>query len=382
MGRMNRIRKIDPDNFTITVDAGCIIQNIQNAAKEANRLFPLQLASEGSCQIGGTIATNAGGILTLRYGNMRDLVLGLEVVMPDGRIWNGLRALRKDNTGYDLKHLFIGAEGSLGIVTGAVLKLFPLPTDRETFFISLPVIDDLPKLYGLARSILGDVLSAFELIPHQAIQWAQEKNIPCVDPLPRAGTWLLLAEVTSTAASTTTQSLRMRAESFLEQALENKWIDDGTIAESEAQRADLWRMRETIVDVQRHVGMILKHDISVPIADIPRFITQGTALVLQKMPGIRPIFFGHAGDGNLHFNCVQPEAMTVHDFKAQMKAVERAVHDLVVEEYHGSISAEHGIGRFKRDELAMRKSAVEMDMMRAVKQALDPHNIMNPGSVL
>ena len=379
LGRMNKIRNLNPQDFTITVDAGCILQNIQEAAAAKNCLFPLKLASEGTCQIGGNIATNAGGILTLRYGNTRDLVLGLEVVLADGRIWNGLRHLRKDNTGYDLKQLFIGSEGSLGIITGAVLKLFPAPQARETFLLALKDLNAAPDLYTATRAALGDCLSAFELIPQCGLDLARRYNIPHVNPLAGAPEWMILGEVTTGIKD---QNLRGRVDTFLQSALESGAITDGTLAESEQQRSDLWRTREAIVEAQRYSGVVLKHDISVAIASIPAFIAEAGARLTQAMPGILPYCFGHLGDGNLHFNFIQPPEMPADTFRARMKELEKMVHNLLVDKYNGSFSAEHGIGQFKRDELASRKSPVEMEMMRTIKRALDPHNVMNPGCVV
>jgi FAD/FMN-containing dehydrogenase len=379
LGRMDKVREINARDFTMTVDAGCILRNLQEAAAEKNCLLPLKLASEGTCQIGGNIATNAGGILTIRYGNTRDLVLGLEVVLANGEIWNGLRHLRKDNTGYDLKQLFIGSEGSLGIITGAVLKLFPLPTHKETFFVALKDLSLSLELYTQARTALGDCLNAYELVPHSGIKMAKEYNVPCVDPLTVDAKWLILGEV---SAAVGTDSLRARVEGFLEQAFEKGLIVDGTIAESEAQRADLWRMREAIVAVQAYGGVVLKCDVSVPIAQMPAFIDEADALVTKMMPGILPHGFGHLGDGNIHLNYIQPKGMKAEEFRARMHDIEQAVHNMLIDKYNGSFSAEHGIGQFKRDELAVRKSKVEMDMMLAVKRVLDPDNLMNPGSVV
>lgn len=379
LGRMNKIRDINPENFTMTVDAGCVLQNLKEAAAAQNCLLPLRLASEGTCQIGGNIATNAGGILTIRYGNTRDLVLGLEVVLPNGDIWNGLRHLRKDNTGYDMKQLFIGAEGSLGIITGAVLKLFPLPTHRETFFVALKDLPVSSALYAAARNALGDCLSAFELIPHSGIRMAREFNVPCVDPLTGDAEWLILGEVTAGVGG---DMLRGRVEKFLEEAFSQDWITDGTIAESEQQRAELWRVREAIVAMESYGGVNAKYDVSVPVAQMPQFLLEAVEKIVAYMPGIRPNTFGHLGDGNIHLNFIQPRGMKAEEFKAHMPTMEKIVHDMLVDKYNGSFSAEHGIGQFKRKELAARKSPVEMKMMRAVKAVLDPDGIMNPGCVL
>lgn len=372
LSRLNKIHAVDVDNFTITVDAGCILANVQNAASEVNRFFPLSLGAEGSCQIGGNIASNAGGILTIGYGNTRDLVLGLEVVMPDGEIWNGLRGLRKDNTGYDLKHLFIGSEGTLGIITAAVLKLFPVTKTQTTFFVAVDNPSDALELLSRTRGELNGVITAFELIARPCIELAQQYGPQCVDPLSEKTAWTVLAEVNVATE---------QVEEFLGTMLEAGTIKDATIAMNEQQRQDLWFMREAIVEAQRNAGASIKHDISVAVSNIPAFVEEATALVHRLLPGVRPIIFGHMGDGNLHFNLTQPIDADKENYLAQWDHVNHAVHD-VIQKYNGSFSAEHGVGVFKAEELAARKSSVELRMMHAIKNSLDPHHIMNPGKVL
>lgn len=372
LSRLNEIRSVDTDNFTMTVDAGCILANVQNAAASRNRFFPLSLGAEGSCQIGGNIASNAGGILTIRYGNMRDLVLGLEVVLPNGDIWNGLRGLRKDNTGYDLKHLFIGSEGTLGIITAAVIKLFPVPQQQVTFFASLESPTDALELLSRTRSDLSEMITAFELIARPCIELAKTYGPPCIDPLEVKTDWTVLAEINASPE---------QVESFLGDMLENGTIKDATLATSEQQRRDLWQMREAIVEAQRNAGASIKHDISVTVSKIPSFVEEATELVTQMLPGARPIIFGHMGDGNLHFNLTQPIDANKEEYLSRWNEVTHAVHD-VVQKYNGSFSAEHGIGVFKADELAQRKSPVEIALMHKIKDCLDPDNLMNPGKVL
>jgi FAD/FMN-containing dehydrogenase len=373
LSRMNKIRSIDPENFTMTVEAGCVLAEVQKAATEAKRFFPLSIASEGSSQIGGNIAANAGGILTMRYGNTRDLVLGLEVVLPSGEIWNGLRSLRKDNTGYDLKHLFIGSEGTLGVITATVLKLMPMPGLRETFFAATDDLDKAVTLLADAKAAFGDNLAAFELIARRGVEFACTYNPQCSEPLATPAPWHILAE--------TTGAPRSAVEEFLGAAHEKKLILDATIAQSEAQRTMFWTLRESVSDAQRYVGASIKHDISVPIFKIPAFIREATKLVEGMIEGVRPVIFGHLGDGNLHFNLTQPDGEEPEAFLAQWDEVNHAVHDIVMK-YDGSFAAEHGVGVFKAEELAARKSPVEITLMKTVKRALDPNGIMNPGKVL
>lgn len=376
--RLNRIRDIDPLDYTATVEAGCILAAVQQAAEDADRLFPLSLGAEGSCTIGGVLSTNAGGIMTIRYGNMRELVLGIEAVLPDGRIWNGLRRLRKDNTGYDLKHLFIGGEGTLGVVTASVLKLFPRPRQIETVFIAVPDPAAAIALLARLRAATGDALSGFELIPRRGLDFALRHIAGTTDPLAEPHPWYVLAEAT---AGTEGRTLREAIEAALGAAMDAGLVLDATPAESETRRKALWFVREAIVEAQRFEGGSIKHDVSVPVSRIPDFLAQAVAAVERALPGIRPVPFGHVGDGNIHFNLTQPEGADAAAFLARWEEFNRIVHDVVLG-FGGSVSAEHGIGRFKRDEMARVKSPVELDLMRRVKRALDPEDLMNPGALL
>jgi FAD/FMN-containing dehydrogenase len=377
LGRMNRIRAIDPVNFTITVEAGCILAQLQQAAAEVDRLFPLSLGAEGSCQIGGNLSTNAGGIAVLRYGNTRELTLGLEVVLPDGRVWDGLRGLRKDNTGYDLKQLFIGAEGTLGIITAATVKLFPKPREVETAFLGLTRVEDVMDLFARARAATADQLTAFELIPRAALDLALIHIPGTVDPLTAPHPWYVLLEMSS---SQTDSGIRGLLERLLEGALTDDLIADGVIAESGAQTKELWRIREAIVEAQDYSGSI-KHDVSVPVSRVAEFILRATAAVTERLPGIRPMAFGHVGDGNIHFNLTQADGADTAAYLSRWQEFNDLVHG-IVRELGGSISAEHGVGRLKRDEITHYKSPVEIELMRTIKRALDPDNIMNPGKVV
>jgi D-lactate dehydrogenase (cytochrome) len=377
LGRMNRIRAIDPVNFTMTVEAGCILAHLQQAAAEADRLFPLSLGAEGSCQIGGNLSTNAGGIAVLRYGNTRELTLGLEVVLPDGRVWDGLRGLRKDNTGYDLKQLFIGGEGTLGIITAATVKLFPKPREVETAFLGLTRVEDVMVLFARARAATADQLTAFELIPRAALDLALAHVPGTGDPLAAPHPWYILLEMSS---SQTESGIRGLLERLLEGALDEGLLADGVIAESGAQAKELWRIREAIVEAQLYSGSI-KHDVSVPVSRVAEFIIRATAAVTERLPGIRPMAFGHVGDGNIHFNLTQPQAADTDAYLARWQEFNDIVHG-VVRELHGSISAEHGVGQLKCDEITHYKSPIEIELMRRIKRALDPDNIMNPGKVV
>lgn len=375
--RLNRIRALDPLNNTLTAEAGCILAQVQDAAAAQDRLFPLSLAAEGSCRIGGTLSTNAGGLNVLHYGNARDLVLGLEVVLPDGQIWHGLRGLRKDNTGYDLKHLFIGAEGTLGIVTAAVLKLFPRPRSVETALVALPSVAAGLEVLNRVRTASGDNTTACELMGAPSIAMAQRYGIDVDWPLAAIPPWSILLEVSSAGDF----DLRTPLETTLAQALSDGLVLDAVVARSEAQRTALWRLRESIPAAQKGAGGSIKHDVSVPVSRIPVFLDRATAAVERAIPGVRVVAFGHVGDGNIHFNLSQPEAMDKSAFLALWEETNRLVHD-IVQELDGSISAEHGIGCLKIDELARTKDPVELAMMRAIKTALDPRNLMNPGKIL
>ncbi len=378
LGRLNRVRAIDPDGFTMTLEAGCVLAAAQQAAADADRLFPLSLSSEGSAQIGGVLSTNAGGNAVLRYGNARDLVLGLEVVLADGRIWNGLRGLRKDNTGYDLKQLFVGSEGTLGIITAAVLKLFPAPRQQETALVAVPSVADAVRLLALAKEASGDRVNSFELIPRLGMEFVVRHMPGNRDPLSAPSPWYVLIDLT-TAASGTDLADAMQA--LLESALERNLVADAVVAQSKAQRDDLWRLRESLSESQKYEGGSIKHDVSVPIGRISAFIERATAAVEALIPGIRPVPFGHLGDGNIHFNLNQPIDMSRQVFLDRWEEVNVVVHDIVAA-LDGSVSAEHGVGQLKVDEIARYKSPVEMGLMHRIKRAMDPMNTLNPGKVV
>lgn len=378
LSKMNKIRDIDPLNHTITVDAGVILAEIQNAADESDRLFPLSLGAEGSCQIGGNLSTNAGGTGVLRYGTTRELVLGLEFVLPDGCIWDGMTALRKDNTGYDLKHLFMGAEGTLGIITGAVLKLFPKPKDIQTALVAIRNTEAAIDLLAKARQQSDDRLTAFEWMARQGLDFVF-KNIPDTrDPFQENYREYILIELTS---GYTDSGLRDTLETILGNAIEAGLVLDAVLAESRGQAQDFWRLRETIPEGQMIEGATIKHDISVPVSSVPKFLKNAEAAINQLVPGIRICAFGHLGDGNIHYNLTTPETLSRRGFFDKLENINRTIHDEAVA-LGGSISAEHGIGMSKRLELVHYKSANALDIMRGIKQALDPQGIMNPGKVL
>ncbi len=379
MGRLNRIRNVDALNNTMTVEAGCVLANIQQAAADVDRLFPLSLGAEGSCQIGGNLSTNAGGVNVLRYGNTRDLVLGIEAVLPDGRIWNGLRSLRKDNTGYDLKHLFMGAEGTLGIITAAVLKLFPRPSATATAWLAVPSPDAALELFSLLRGAFGDRISAFELISRACLDLVM-KHIPGVrDPLSTPHQWYVLTELGDSSPGNT---LRDALESALEQSLEKQLVIDATLAENHGQSQALWRIRESIPEAARNEsGMLYRHDIAVAVGAIPAFIRDGQAALEKHFKGTNIICFGHLGDGNLHYNTYVEGRMRNDPVACNANDVTTVIYD-IVKQYKGSFSAEHGIGMAKVEELVRYKDPIEIDLMRTVKRALDPLGIMNPGKVL
>ncbi len=376
--RMNRVVALDPENNTLTVEAGVTLAAAQAAADDAGRLFPLSLASEGSCQIGGNLSTNAGGTGVLRYGNARDLVLGLEVVLADGRVWDGLRGLRKDNTGYDLKQIFLGAEGTLGIITGAVLKLFAKPRAVETAFVAVPGVGAAVSLLRLAEDATGGLVTGFELMPRIGLEFVIRHLAGASDPLAAPSPWYVLLELSSGGDG---DRLAQALEALLATAMDKGLVGDAAIARSEAQRAGFWRLRESMSDVQRLEGGSIKHDVSVPVSAVADFIDSATKAVEARLPGIRPVPFGHVGDGNIHFNLSQPATMDKADFVALWDEMNAIVHGLV-RELGGSISAEHGVGRMKRDEIAATKSPVEIELMRTLKKALDPKNILNPGKVV
>jgi FAD/FMN-containing dehydrogenase len=378
LSRMRQIRHVDAANNAITVDAGVPLAMVHAAAEQVERLFPLSLASEGSCEVGGVISTNAGGVQVLRYGNTRELVLGLEVVLPSGEIWNGLRALRKDNTGYDLKQLFIGAEGTLGIVTAATLKLFARPRSAVTAWLA--VVDPAAAVGLLARlrSVAGDRVTAFELISRPSLELVLQHISGARDPLEGAHPWYVLVELSDTRADADLASL---LEAELELAMDDGAVLDGVIAASATQAAALWRLRENISEAQKREGVSIKHDISVPVSAIPEFIDGAAAALQACYPGIRIIAFGHVGDGNLHYNLSRPSRDENASFIARTEEVGRIVHDLV-HALNGSISAEHGIGQLKRVLLPQYKSALELDLMRGIKALFDPRGLMNPGKVL
>jgi len=378
LSRMNRVRELDALNYTITVEAGCILQHLQQVAADADRLFPLSLGAEGSCQIGGNLSTNAGGINTLRFGNARDLVLGLEVVLPDGQVWNGLRRLRKDNTGYDLKHLFIGAEGTLGIVTAASLKLFPKPREEVSAFAAVRSVGEVVELLSRLRTATGDQVGAFEYIARFGIHLAVKHIHGVRDPFPTAYEHYALMRA---SAGRENSGLREIVEETLAQAMEDGLVLDATIAASEQQARDFWRVREAVVEGQIPEGGSIKHDIAIPVSRVADFIARAEVAVQKTIPGARPCAFGHVGDGNIHYNVTQPEGMEKAAYIARWEELNDVVHHIVAS-MDGSISAEHGIGRLKREELTHYKSSVEIDLMRRMKAALDPKGIMNPGKVL
>ena len=373
--RLARVRVVDQMANTMTVDAGCILTDVQAAADAVERLFPLSLSSEGSATIGGLISTNAGGTGVLAYGNMRELLLGLEAVLPSGEIWNGLGALRKDNTGYDLKQLFIGAEGTLGVVTGAVLKLFPKPAEVETATAAVESVDKAIALLNFARAQSASV-TAFELMPRTGIEFVV-KHMPATrDPFASAYPWYVLIDV-----SLFSDAQVGAAQTLLADAASAGLIVDGVVAQSLAQREAFWRLRDSLSESQKPEGGSIKHDIAVPISAIPRFIAEASRAVVAAVPGARPVPFGHLGDGNIHFNISQPVGADKATFLASTDEVNRIVHD-IVHAFGGSISAEHGVGQAKVDEITRYKSTVALETMRAVKRALDPKGIMNPGKVV
>jgi FAD/FMN-containing dehydrogenase len=376
--RLNRVRAIDRANLTLTADAGCVLQALQQAASDAGLLLPLSLAAEGSCTIGGNLATNAGGTQVLRFGNARELCLGLEVVTAEGQVWDGLSGLRKDNTGYDLRDLFIGSEGTLGIITAATLKLQPRPAATGTALAATGSLEQCVALLSLAQQRLGAGLTGFEVMNRFALDLVAQHFPALPRPLPRA-TWTVLLEQSDSDGEA---QARMRFEALLQAALETGTIDDAVVAESLTQSHSLWHLRESIPLAQSEEGPNIKHDIALPVSAIPAFVARTDASLALAFPGIRLVNFGHLGDGNLHYNVQAPQGLPAQQF---MDRHEHEVNTLVYDAVcavGGSISAEHGVGALKREELARRKSPVALQMMRAIKQALDPHGRLNPGRVL
>jgi len=375
--RLDDIREIDTDSNTMTVGAGIVLQKAQDAAHAAGRLFPLSLGSEGSCTIGGNLSSNAGGTGALAYGIARELMVGVEVVLADGRVMNLLRKLKKDNTGYDLRHLFVGAEGTLGIITAAVIKLFPQPRAVETAFLGLPSAEAAVTLLNLAQSRIGGTVTGFELMIRGIIEFALLHGHNVRDPLADAHPWYVLMEVSSQQES----GLRDNLEEFLAEAIEQGLVTDATIAVSLDQAKAFWHMRHTLTEVQKPEGGSIKHDVSVPVAAVPQFLAEASQAVIDLIPGSRPVPFGHVGDGNIHFNISQPVGADKAAFLARWKDV-NAVVDKIVLKLNGSFSAEHGIGKLKRETLAKVKDPVALALMRDLKRTFDPNGILNPGKVL
>lgn len=375
LSRMNRIRTLDATNYTITVEAGCTLADIRKAAERSDRLFPLSLPSMSGCEIGGNLSTNAGGINVLRYGTTRDLVLGLEVVLPDGRIWNGLRALRKDNSGYDLKHLFIGAEGTLGIITAAVLKLFPHPMAMATACVGLRDAAAAVELFAHMRAACGDRISAFEIIGRSCLDLVFYHIPDMHDPFAKRHEWVAIIDLADALDVPLDQSLRMALENF------SGGIEVFAVTAQSTQTEKWWALRNSIGDAQRMEGVSIKHDISVPVSNIAQFVAQADAALHEAFPGVRIVSFGHIGDGNIHYNASMADPAQNAAFIAQSGRVNRIVYD-IVHELGGSISAEHGLGQLKREEIRRYKSALELELMHNIKQTLDPHGLMNPGKLI
>ncbi|MGE0351381.1 FAD-binding oxidoreductase [Hydrogenophaga sp.] len=377
--RMNAVRAIDAANLTLTVEAGCVLQNVQEAAEKAGFLFPLSLAAQGSCTIGGNLATNAGGTQVLRYGNARELCLGLEVVTAQGEVWHGLSGLRKDNTGYDLRDLFIGSEGTLGVITAATLKLYPLPAAQLTAWAAVPTLEAAVALLGLAHRHLGAGLTGFEVMGQFALGLVDRHFSALRVPLWQDSPYCVLLE---NSDSESEEHARARFERLLETALEDGLVSDAVVAESLAQARGLWHIRESIPLAQAEEGLNIKHDISIPVSRIPAFCNDTDALLQREMPGVRLVNFGHLGDGNLHYNVQAPAGADAKKFLNEQEARVNALVFDAVARYDGSISAEHGVGSLKAAHLPHFKDAVALGLMRSVKQALDPQQIMNPGRVL
>ncbi len=376
--RMNRVRAVDRRDATATVDAGCVLADLQSAAEDAGFLFPLSLAAEGSCTIGGNLSTDAGGVHVVRYGTMRDLTLGLEVVLPDGRVWGGLRRLYKDTAGYDLKQLFIGAEGTLGVITGAVLRLFPKPLDVATAWVGISSVGEIMSLFEHARTVVADELLAFEFLPFAGLEFVLRHIPDTRSPLTNEHPWYVLIELGGQRSGDRTER---NLERLLETAAEKDLITDAAIATSGVQAEAFWRLRESMSEAQKKEGGSIKHDVSVPLSAVDSFVESATEEVRSDIPGIRVVAFVHAGDGNVHFNLSQPVDMERDVFLSRWNEMSRIVHDNV-KQYGGSICAEHGVGQLKRDELLRYRDPVEIGLMQTLKKALDPHGIMNPGKVI
>ncbi|MCI2810210.1 FAD-binding oxidoreductase [Eoetvoesiella caeni] len=381
LGRLTQVRSIDTDNDTMVVEAGCILQTVQQAARDADRLFPLSLAAEGSCTIGGNLATNAGGTQVLRYGNTRELVLGVEVVTAEGEIMHGLRGLRKDNTGYDLRDLFIGSEGTLGIITAATIKLFPLPVAQCTALVGLRSINDAVSLLSNARKGFGPALTGFELIAgaclHGVVECYPQQRIPFEGESAQLP-WYALLELSDSESA---EHARERFETVVGDAIEAGLVVDAVIAENISQSKALWHLRESIPLAEKTFGKSIKHDVSIPVSRMAEFVETTNAALQTYFPGIQHVIFGHLGDGNLHYNIARGSQYSEEQLLGMQDAIYELVHESVYQ-FDGSISAEHGVGQLKRDALPRYKDPVEMKLMRRIKQALDPHGIMNPGKVL
>jgi len=376
--RMNKILSVDPVNLTMEVEAGAILADVQAAAADAGAYFPLSLGAEGSCHIGGNLSTNAGGVHVVRYGNARQLVLGLEVVLADGRIWDGLRGLRKNNTGYELKELFLGSEGTLGLITKAVLRLYPKLHSKSVALAGCGSFEQALELFHAARTRAGDVLMACEVMSGFALSLAEKHVDGVSSPLEGRHQAYVLLEFGSTDADANLDELM---EAALSDAFEATVIEDAVIAQSTSQAEQLWKIRETIPEAQKKEGGSIKHDVAVPVSKTPEMIARATELVEGLIPGVRVVAFGHLGDGNIHFNLTQPEGADKQEFLSHWHAVNEQVHDLV-QSMNGSFSAEHGVGQLKTGEMARLKSEVELDLMRTLKSALDPKNLLNPGKVI
>lgn len=378
LARLDRVRAVDAANHSLIAEAGCLLVDVQRAAEKVERFFPLSLGSEGSCQIGGNVATNAGGLNVVRYGMTRDLVLGLEVVLADGQMLSLLQSLRKDNTGYDIKSLFVGSEGTLGVITAVSLKLFPVPRASATAFVAVHSVAAAVELLAVLREASGDRVSSFELIPRVAIELTT-RHIPGIaEPLAGEHAWHVLCEITSSRAEDPLDEMLERA---LRESMDAGLVDDAVLAQNERQRTAFWRLRESIPEAQRKDGASLKHDVSVPVASLPDFVERASAWIAANVPDGLLVAYGHVGDGNLHFNLNERRGVDPVRFIARADEIRRAVHDLVAE-FGGSFSAEHGIGRLKVDELQRYASPIELGLMHAVKRAFDPRGILNPGKVL